>query len=184
MRNFACFLLLCSGSVAVLAAETWRWVDASGVTHYSDRPVPGAVRIDLQTSVRPAATPAPAVTPPARPGASTPEATPAFLPYTRCVVNSPANDQVFQSPQNISVSLEIDPVLQGEHRIEVLLNGRVVPGWPAGSISYSLTEIYRGSYTLNARVVDEQSRTLCAGAVITFHVRQPSVNSPARRPAG
>ena len=29
------------------AAETWRWKDANGVVHYSDRPVPGAERVSV-----------------------------------------------------------------------------------------------------------------------------------------
>jgi hypothetical protein len=180
MRNFACFLLLCSGSVA-LAAETWRWVDANGVTHYSDRPVAGAERVDLKTSVlRPNATPAPgnAASPAAQPAA------PATIPYTRCVVTSPTNDETFQNPQNIAVAIEVDPALQAGHRIEVLLNGARVPEWPATSLSHTLIEVFRGSYTVNVRIVDAQSRPLCNGPASHFHVRQPTVNSPARRPTG
>ena len=46
---------------AAASATTYKWVDSKGVTHYSDRPQPGAEIVELQkaqTFEAPAATPA------------------------------------------------------------------------------------------------------------------------------
>ena len=59
-------LLGCLLAMAVQAQESrrelWTWKDANGVTQYSDRPVPGAKRVELAGVSSPAAsTAAPAV---------------------------------------------------------------------------------------------------------------------------
>jgi hypothetical protein len=38
-------LTVFAGSLAVQAAVVYRWVDADGVVHFSDQPVPGAEKI-------------------------------------------------------------------------------------------------------------------------------------------
>ncbi len=48
MRRFsaiAAFILATGLVVAVHAEDIWKWVDAQGEVHYSDRPVPGAVLV-------------------------------------------------------------------------------------------------------------------------------------------
>lgn len=184
MHRPGAFILLMCAALALQAAETWRWVDADGVVHYSDVPVPGAERIDMASHVVRPKNPEPA-----RPITNVPRTSPAqdtvpFVPYTRCVVARPANDEVFQGVQNVGVTVEVEPGLQEGHRIEVLLDGRAVEGWPAGALSYALTEVYRGSYTLSVRVLDEQGNQVCAGPPSSFHVRQATIFSPARRQGG
>src|SRR5262245_55426506 len=47
MRTFLTVvaILLAAGATA---ATTYKWVDKDGVTHYSDRPAPGAEKIEVQ----------------------------------------------------------------------------------------------------------------------------------------
>ncbi|HMA12536.1 MAG TPA: hypothetical protein VKO83_11650, partial [Steroidobacteraceae bacterium] len=71
---------------------------------------------------------------------------------------------------------------QPGHQVQVLLNGRADPDWPATAISRTLVNLFRGSYTLAVRVLDENGRAVCTGPTINFHVRQPSVLAPGRRP--
>ena len=131
------------------AAELWRWKDADGVVHYSDRPVPGAERIDVRSNQKstgefnPEAPPPPAARP----------VTPANR-YTRCAVASPVNDQVFNAVRAVRVTLAIEPGLSSDHDLQVILNGSPYAGWPADSMSYTLQNLDRGSYTLAARVLD------------------------------
>ena len=98
--------------------------------------------------------------------------------YTRCAVAQPENDHVFFSVDSVSVALAIEPPLQPTHRVQVLLNGSVYPGWPAQALTHTLAGLYRGSYTLATRIVDQNDRVLCTGAVTNFHIRQPSVLAP------
>jgi hypothetical protein len=46
LLGFALFALL--GASLASAADVWRWVDASGEVHYSDRWVPGSVLIKVE----------------------------------------------------------------------------------------------------------------------------------------
>ena len=85
-------------ALSASAAELWRWKDADGVVHYSDRPVPGAERIDVRSNQKstgefnPEAPPPPAARP----------VTPANR-YTRCAVASPGWI-LFSTPSRPAIS--------------------------------------------------------------------------------
>jgi hypothetical protein len=166
-------------ALSAAATELWKWKDADGVTHYSDRPVQGAERIDVQVTQHSTG----AVEPRARAAAPPAPPPPAMTQYTRCAVAAPMNDEVFNNPGAVSARVDVEPALQPGHRLQVCVTGSAFAEWPANQFAYSLN-VYRGSYRLNARVVDANGRVLCAGPAITFHVRQPSVLAPGRRPGG
>ena len=184
MRPLASFLLL-GITLTAGATEIWRWKDADGVVHISDRPVPGAELVQITGGVSTTSRPpqaAPAAPPIPNTAARSPApARPVTVAYTSCAVSSPVDDTVFQSVDTVAVSLQIEPALQGGHRIQVLLNNAPVADWPENQPSYTLTGLYRGSYTLSARIVDAGGRSYCNGAAVSFHVRQPTVK-PVLRP--
>jgi hypothetical protein len=175
MRRLIAVLSMCA-ALSVSAAELWRWKDADGVMHYSDRPVQGAERIDVQSTQHSTG----AIEP--TPSATLPAAEPPPTKYTRCAVVAPMNDEVFNAPGTVSARVEVEPALQVGHRLQVFVNGSPFPEWPAGQFAYSLN-VFRGSYTLSVRVLDAAGRTACSGSPITFHVHQPSLLAPGRRPA-
>jgi hypothetical protein len=177
MRRFASFLLI-GFALTAGATETWRWKDANGAVHYSDRPVPGAERIDIRPAPKPGSVAPPAVN---SGTANNSQGEPASVPYTSCAFTSPTNDQVFNAVNTVSASLQLEPALQADHRVQVFLNGRAYAEWPEGLLYYTLTNLYRGSYTLGARVLDADGKAVCTGSSITYHVRQPSVLAPLRQ---
>jgi hypothetical protein len=178
MRKVACFLLTaiaCLGSAMLVAAETWRWKDANGVIHYSDRPVPGAERVSViapkpsssppqQTGVDPAAAPTPRTVSP-----------PAIIPYSRCLVTAPANDETFNAVTSVSAGVLLEPDLQAGHRIEVTLDGAAVADWPQDALSHTLTDLLRGSHQINVRVLDANDNAACTGPMVMFYIRLPTV---------
>jgi hypothetical protein len=164
-------------ALSAAAAEMWRWKDADGVVHYSDRPVQGAEQINVTATQRSTG----AIRPPPAPAAPPP---PPVASYTRCEVASPTNDQVFNNTSTVNVSVAVDPALQPGHQVQVFLNGSVYVGWPPAQLGYTMQNVYRGSYTLSVRILDFNGRPLCSGSTVNFHVRQASLLSPARRPAG
>ena len=128
MRRLASFLLLGVALAAGAATEVWRWKDANGVVHYSDSPVPGAEKVQLDQ-------PAPATGATARPTAPAAPPAPASEPeprvrYTRCLVTAPTNDQNFRLGETISGAVTIEPELQPGHRIVVNLNNSPYVDWP------------------------------------------------------
>jgi len=177
MRKLVVILSMLT-AVSALSAETWRWRDAEGVVHYSDRPVPGAERMDV--NVQRPSSPDNATPPPATP-ARAPAAAAAPVSY-RCDILRPANDEVFNSVTAVTATVALEPGLQDGQRLQVYLNGAVYPGWPSGVQTYTLQDLVRGSYTFSARVLDAKGTALCNGPTINFHIRQPSLLSPARRP--
>lgn len=178
MRPIASLLLL-AFVLPAAAAETWRWRDANGVVHYSDRPIPGAERVNIGPSSQPgsARSTSPAIsTAPA--AAPQPQAT---VSYSSCTITAPANDETFNAVSSVSATVQVAPLLQDSHRIQVLLDGRAYADWPERLPTYTLMNLNRGSHTLSVRVQDADGRVVCNGSPITFHVRQPSLLSPARQ---
>ncbi len=179
MRRPTSFLLL--GLVlAANAAETeiWRWRDAEGLVHYSDSPVPGAERVQSRAprSNNPSPPPAPA---PEQFSSTPPPAQPDER-YTRCVVLQPTNDQTFFAVNTVAATIAVEPALQGGDRIQVFLNGALYEDWPLNQSSATFANLYRGSYSVTVRVVDENGVVKCSGPASGFHVQQPSILSPQR----
>lgn len=178
MRAWLFMLMLC-GSAA--AATAYKWVDADGVTHYSDRPHPGAERIEpgpAQTYDAKQANPVPRTTA-ATPAAPAPEA--GVPRYGRCEIAAPRNDEALVNAYSVSASVRLEPRLRGGDTVTLLLDGRSVQG-PGLSTTFTLSPIDRGTHTLAARIADASGRSLCETPSITFHVRQPSLLQPNRRP--
>lgn len=185
MRPIATVLLL-GFALTAGAAEVWRWTDATGTVHYSDQPRPGAVRISIGENSRPSGTDAVTEAPSwedAFPGSerrSSREESNASFAYTRCDVTSPQPDETLHGVQPVNVSVEVEPALRSGHRLQVLMNGAPLADWPEGLTSYTIPEVFRGSHTLNVRVIDERGAVVCAGAPLTFHLRQQSILAPGR----
>ncbi|MEO8307026.1 MAG: DUF4124 domain-containing protein [Pseudomonadota bacterium] len=178
MRKVAFLLLTACATLALsgmlMAAETWRWKDANGVVHYSDKPAPGAERIEVIAPKPSISVTRPPVAQPRAAAAANEEAdSPAVVPYTRCVITSPDNEETFNAVNTVSASLLLEPALQPGHRIEMLLNGNIVKDWPQQASSHTLTNLERGSYTLSARVLDSFGGSVCAGPTINFFVHLP-----------
>lgn len=177
MRWSTSILCLLCGTAA--AADTYRWVDKEGRVHYSDQPTPGAEKIELQSAPNPGSV-APRNVPslPSTSGAATPAR------YTGCSVASPGPEEVLFNAREANVSLNVQPAgLQPGHRVRVTLNGAPVTSWPQGSLSFLLTDLGRGSFTVAASIEDEGGRVLCRTSPSTFHIRQPSALAPGAQGA-
>jgi hypothetical protein len=175
MRPIATVLLL-GLAVAAGAAEVWRWKDADGVVHYSDQPRPGAERVIIGEAPKPSGT----GPPPPPPAVARREPRPAPFSYARCEVVSPAADETLHGVQQVTVTLAVEPALRTGHRVEVLMNGAAIPGWPPELTRYTIPEVFRGSHTLQVRIYDENGVEVCSGPSLTFHLRQTSVLAPGR----
>jgi hypothetical protein len=170
-------LTLATGPLA--AAEILRWVDKDGVTHFSDRPQDaaqsGVEKVQVQEAPKPgsvAPTPVAATATQQKP-----------FTYAGCEIISPNPDQVFQAVRSVSISLNVLPSLQLDHRIVVRVNGAPVPGWPPTSSSYLMGDLPRGSYTVSAQVLDGKGATVCSSSPLMFHIRQPSLLTPGAKGA-
>jgi hypothetical protein len=171
-------ILGCLVVVASLAdsskRQLWAWKDANGVTHYSDRPVPGAKLIEVATMTPNSA---PSVSEPS-PTLGTTPAAPAAVEYTLVEIWSPEQDQsFFGADTEIQVRVRTEPEVAPGHQLFIYLDGKLTEQRTA-SLERAFANLDRGAHSLVAVIADETGRELLRSDTVTFYMRQPSVNPP------
>ncbi len=167
--------LLLAGILLSLAAqpqEIYRWVDKDGVVHYADQPgAPDAKLVEL------AGLNTYEEVPVETDNGTTVESQPRLAGYESLVIVQPAQDQVFfGADATVAVAAELGGTLQSDHSVAFFLNGNRVPG--SDGLSAQLSSLNRGTYMLHATVLDRNGVAIVSSQEVTFHVRQPSVNTP------
>ncbi|MGE0032101.1 MAG: DUF4124 domain-containing protein [Steroidobacteraceae bacterium] len=173
-------LLVLAGLTLSLAAqpqEIYRWIDKDGQVHYSDQPgAPNAERVIL-------ADPNAYESEPSfgdyAPAASAPEDTDTdeVAAYESLAIVQPTPDQVFfGADATVVVAAELGGTLRPDHTVVFFVNGN---RRPAGSgLTLELQNLDRGSHFLRAAVLDQNGDPVITSQQITFHVREPSINTP------
>jgi hypothetical protein len=151
------------------AGEAYMWTDEDGVVHYSDRPVPGAKRIELaepNTSQSPARR--------GRPADEVVEAEegPPFRYESIEIVSPGAEETLWNIEGVLNVSMTLSPPLQPGHRVRVYFDGN--PQIVSGT-SVQLQEVWRGVHNLQAEILDEAGELLIRSQANRFYVQQTSV---------
>ena len=154
-----------------LAEEAYVWTDEDGVVHYSDRPQPGAKRVELQ---------APNTSRSPRRGAQEADegddeaAQPAaaFRYESFEVANPGPEETLWNIEGTLNVTLALTPALQPGHRIRVYFDGnpRMVNG-----TTFQLDEVWRGVHNLQAEVLDETGNMMIRSRTNRFYVQQNTV---------
>ena len=155
------------------AAAVYKWVDAQGVTHFSDQPFPGAQKVTVEAAQTYAAP-----QPPAAPSTARAPATAPAKPYNLCEIAIPTNDQVYFAVQSVGARLRVQPQLRADDRVVVVYDGKRMPNISAAGGEFTLTPTYRGTHTVGAVVEDAHGAKQCEAPSVTFHVRQPSIYGP------
>ncbi len=153
-------------------AQAYKWVDGDGVVHYSDRPAPGAEKIQLPTS-RSASRPAQRTVATTTAVSTAPAAEKRFS-YESIVVATPAAEETLWNIEGVlNVTLNLQPGLQQGHRVRVYFDGeqQMVNG-----LSFELQEVFRGVHNLQAEVVDETGKLMIRSITNRFYVQQNVVN--------
>jgi hypothetical protein len=173
-----CLAATLGGSGAAARADTtlYRWVDKDGVTHYSDRPAPGAAQVRIASAQTYRGTPVAA----ARPRG--PSAQPA-LPkaYTRVEVTRPAADEaIANTGGRVDARAAVEPVLAAGHQLWFVLDGTRQTE-PSPDLATTL-EVERGSHTLEVLITDATGREVVSSTPVSFTYRQTSIAVPPRGP--
>jgi hypothetical protein len=170
-------LLWCVAGGALGATTLYKWVDADGVTHYSDTPEPGATRVKIAAAQTYKSTPTQATS-----ARQPPKRSATTVGYTRLEITNPTDGAVlWNTGGRIDVGAELDPGLADGHQLWFLVDGKSQQGSPGGTTSI---EVPRGSHTLAASVTDADGNELITSAPISFVVRQNSaVAHPPEGPA-
>ena len=169
--------VLCGAALAAPAATVlYKWVDAGGVTHYADRPEPGAHRVQIGSAQSyPGATARSSPAP--RPTSAAVEPT----HYTRlAIVSPPEGTSVWNDGGQVAVAAALEPELAAGHQIWFVIDGKTQAS-PGGGLSTTL-EVPRGSHTVAVMVTDASGIELISSATVSFAVHQTSSPSVARGP--
>ena len=157
--------------------ELWMWKDANGVTQYSDRPVPGARKVELSNVSVPQEATVPVS--PAGPVPSEDEEEAVPVEYRLLEFLQPTEGQTFfGADAAVGVQLRMEPQLAEGHRLALYLDGILVGG-AANSTSYTIGNLVRGEHTLTAVIQDGRGNDLLRSQPRTFNVRQPTTIAPA-----
>lgn len=176
LRPFLVLLPLLAAGLAY--AQAYKWVDEDGVVHFSDRPQPGAERLELPRSSAPR---------PTLPNSRTPtaladpagEADEPFS-YESLAISSPGPEETLWNIEGIlNVTLAVQPGLQPGHRVRVYFDGenREVRG-----TSFQIEEVWRGVHNIQAEIVDQAGELMIRSRTNRFYVQQNVIRrGPAPR---
>jgi hypothetical protein len=167
--------LWCVAFAALGGATLYKWVDADGVTHYSDRPEPGAQKVKIasaQTYKGGSQSAAEPRTPP--------KAIAAGTAYKRLEITSPEDGAVlWNTGGHADFAAALEPELVNGHQLWFVVDGKSQQASAEGTASVAVT---RGQHTVVASVTDPAGEELITSAPITFIVRQTSIAEPPQGP--
>jgi hypothetical protein len=164
---------------AAQALVVYKWTDAQGVVHFSDQPVPGAEKV--LTSSGPGHAGILGQSSTAAPAAPAKSKTDKSLSAATIAIASPIPEQTFTGGESVPISLSVDGDLKPSWTIAWSLNGAQVQGQSPTSTSFTLTDLARGVYTIEATVTDAATGESKAADPVTFNVLRPSLLSPQHK---
>ena len=173
MRVIAFSIMLAACAAASAGTTVYTWVDAQGVTHFSDQPHQGAKKLkveDAATYAPPATDSADEAPPGEKRGAA-----------TECAIDSPTDQQMLMNTWSVSGHVRLSQFVPGA-RIVLMLDGAVLPGAADPTGNFNIPSIDRGAHYLAAQVLSATGQVICQAPSITFYVHQPNLNTPSSQP--
>lgn len=156
------FVALAGLAATAFAEATYKWVDAQGVVHYSDKPVPGAtkVRLPAAQTYKP---PPPGSLPTLQPQPSAPRN------YDSFIISAPAQDETLFNVNSVTVAVSVSPGLRPGDTIKIALDGQSKTGT---AMSATFDNLDRGEHVVTATIVMASGRVQAAPTV-KFTIRMP-----------
>ena len=160
-------------ALPLYAKDVYKWPNEEGVVIYSDTYQPGAERIRVSGS-KSSDNPSTATTA----ADQTPSSTQAEGGYEKFEILTPGNEETVRSNEGVvPVGLSLTPALASGHGIQVLVDG--VPLENELKVTqFTLTNLNRGTHSLEAKVVDADGNVLMSASRLNFHLRKASINTP------
>jgi Domain of unknown function (DUF4124) len=166
------FTLMSVACAVAFSATVYRWVDENGVTHYSDQPHENAEKVTIsapQTFSAPRQSNVPS---------SSSQPKQSGIAYT-CSITQPANDDTFSNTTAVITAAQASPIPAQGDKVVLMFDGSRVENFPVGGGAFQLTNLDRGTHTLQAQVQNSTGKVVCQSSTVSFTVLQPSVLNPA-----
>jgi hypothetical protein len=148
------------------------------VVHFSDQPVPGAEKVLTSSAPEHAGILGQTAGASSTPTAQKP---PTALSGATVTISSPAPQQTFTGGESVPVALSITPAIKPSWIVVWSLNGAQVPNQAPDATSFTLTDLARGVYTIEALVTDPGTGETKSAEAVIFNVIRPSVLSPQHK---
>ncbi|MDI5891082.1 DUF4124 domain-containing protein [Halomonas rhizosphaerae] len=177
-----------SVSLAAQAQTIYRTTDAQGNAVFTDNPERGGEEVDLKPltvvpgrgEVREAESPAviDGGGGESEGGASAGPGQP-FMPYDSFGIRSPSQEETLPTGAagNVQVILGIEPDLREDHRVRLLVDGRVSQS-AMHTDTFMLNNLERGEHVLQAELLDASGAVRHRTSPVTLYVQRASVNLP------
>ena len=179
MRWLVLAILLASGASF---AETWRWVDENGVVNYSDRPHPGAERIDLR-SVQTYTAPEWTQKKPTRSSGGDSASKAAAGNASVSILRPQAEETLWNIEGSLEVLVDVQPAADPNASMVFYLDGAKVPGAGGAGDTFVITSVFRGTHTLRAALETSGGAQIAVSPTVRFFVSQTTqdnINNPNR----
>lgn len=90
------------------------------------------------------------------------------IAYQKITITQPTDQQTFVNNEtgNIDIKIKIDPKLQEENEIQIILDGKNLS-------DTQLKNIDRGEHTLLAQIIDKNQKVLIESAPVIFYMQRP-----------
>ena len=164
------FTLMSVVCAVAFSATVYRWVDENGITHYSDQPHENAEKVTISAPQTFSA--------PRQANVPSSSSQPPKMAYT-CSITQPANDDTFPNVTAVITTVQASPSpVQGD-KIVLMFDGSRVENFPPGGGAFQLTNLDRGTHTLQAQVQDSAGKVVCQSSPVSFTVLQSSILNPA-----
>jgi hypothetical protein len=168
-------------ATAAANADVWRWVDDSGVVHFSDTPVEGAEQVDVSASTRSTGSrlynQRPDI-PDDEPEEESAEEEAAG--YESATISTPAAEETLWNIEGVlNASLQLSPPLQAGHQVRVYLDGS--EQMTVRSTSFTIDGVYRGVHNIQAEVLNEAGKVMIRTQPNRFYVQQNTVRGITAR---
>ena len=167
-----CWLMVLS-VMAFAGTTVYQKKAPDGSVSFTDVPSPGATQVNLpkpQTFSSQAGT---------MPDRDNPVAVKSSV-KTTVSITSPTNKKLITQSQNgnVSVALEVKPRLGIGQLVQIYLDGSAL-GKPQTSTTMQLTNLNRGTHTLQAKIMNADGDVIAESETMSFDVQRTTMIAPA-----
>lgn len=171
MRDYIatiCLVTAITSFSGVAIGGIYKYLDENGNIAYSDKPIQGAKRMNIQ--LRP--TPEPDDEQQAADALENDSASKEVTNYESLELLTPKNDKVVSDRSgSVQVILLPTPRLSSTHELVITVDGKDISRGRHANLN--LSQVSRGTHTVSARILDANGTTIITSPTSTFHVKQP-----------
>lgn len=147
----------------------YKYIDENGKIAYSDKPIEGAKKMNIQ--LRP--TPVPDAAQEAADALESDDGTNKEVAnYESLELLTPTHDKVVSDRSgSVQVILLPTPRLSSTHELVINVDGKDISRGRHGNLN--LSQVSRGTHTVSARILDANGTIMISSPTVSFHVKKP-----------